>query len=79
MAYKASSQGGGMPCVMNAANEAAVKMFMQEKIKFTDIPRIIEHTLATAPSVKPQTIEEYIALDAETKREIQNSELKIKN
>ena len=72
MAYKASSQGGGMPCVMNAANEAAVKMFMQEKIKFTDIPRIIEHALATAPNVKPQTIEEYIALDAETKRTIQN-------
>ena len=79
MAYKASAAGGGMPCVMNAANEAAVKMFMQEKIKFTDIPRIIEHALATAPSVKPQTIEEYIALDAETKRKIQNSELKIKN
>ena len=72
MAYKASSKGGGMPCVMNAANEAAVKMFMQEKIKFTDIPRIIEHALATAPNMKPQTIEEYIALDAETKRTIQN-------
>ena len=70
MAYKASSQGGGMPCVMNAANEAAVKMFMQEKIKFTDIPRIIEHALATAPNVKPQTIEEYIALDAETKQRV---------
>ena len=73
MAYKASSQGGGLPCVMNAANEAAVKMFMQEKIKFTDIPRIIEHALATAPNVKPQTIEEYIALDAETKLKILNS------
>ena len=73
MAYKASAAGGGMPCVMNAANEAAVKMFMEEKIKFTDIPRIIEHALATAPSVKPQTIEEYIALDEETKRSILNS------
>ena len=73
MAYKASAAGGGMPCVMNAANEAAVKMFMEEKIKFTDIPRIIEHALATAPSVKPQTIEEYIALDAETKKSILNS------
>ena len=73
MAYKASAAGGGMPCVMNAANEAAVKMFMEEKIKFTDIPRIIEHALATAPSVKPQTIEEYIALDEETKRSIHNS------
>ena len=72
MAYRASAAGGGMPCVMNAANEAAVKMFMEEKIKFTDIPRIIEHALATAPNVKPQTIEEYIALDAETKNSIQN-------
>ena len=72
MAYKASAAGGGMPCVMNAANEAAVKMFMEEKIKFTDIPRIIEHALATAPSVKPKTIEEYIALDAETKNSIKN-------
>lgn len=70
MAYKASAAGGGMPCVMNAANEAAVKMFMEEKIKFTDIPRIIEHALATAPSVKPQTIEEYITLDAETKQRV---------
>jgi len=70
MAYKASAAGGGMPCVMNAANEAAVKMFMEEKIKFTDIPRIIEHALATAPSVKLQTIEEYIALDAETKQRV---------
>lgn len=72
MAYKASAAGGGMPCVMNAANEAAVKLFMEEKIKFTDIPRIIENALAKAPSVKPKSIEEYIALDAETKRTILN-------
>ena len=56
-----------MPCVMNAANEMAVKMFMQEKIKFTDIPHIIEHALATTPSIRPKTIEEYIVLDAETR------------
>ena len=67
MAYKASAAGGGMPCVMNAANEVAVKRFMQEQIKFTDIPRIIENALATAPTVKPKTIEEYVALDAETR------------
>lgn len=67
MAYKASAACGGMPCVMNAANEVAVKRFMQEQIKFTDIPRIIENALATAPTVKPKTIEEYVALDAETR------------
>ncbi len=70
MAFKASATGGGTPCVMNAANEAAVKMFMEEKIKFTDIPRIIENAISTAPSVHPQTIEEYIALDAETKQRV---------
>ena len=74
MAYKASAAGGGMPCVMNAANEAAVKLFMEERIKFTDIPRIIENALAKAPGVKPKSIEEYIALDAETKRSILNEE-----
>ena len=70
MAYKASAAGGGMPCVMNAANEIAVKLFMQEKIKFTDIPKIIEKALATAPSVHPKTIEEYVALDAETREKL---------
>ena len=70
MAYRASAAGGGMPCVMNAANEIAVKLFMQEKIKFTDIPRIIENALATAPSVKPKSIEEYVALDAETRKKL---------
>ena len=70
MAYKASAAGGGMPCVMNAANEIAVKLFMQEKIKFTDIPKIIEKALATAPSVKPKSIEEYVALDAETRKKL---------
>jgi 1-deoxy-D-xylulose-5-phosphate reductoisomerase len=70
MAYKASAAGGGMPCVMNAANEVAVKQFMEGKIRFVDIPHIIEQALATAPTVKPKTIEDYIALDAETRKRI---------
>ena len=60
-----------MPCVMNAANEVTVKMFMQEKIKFTDIQRINEHALSTAPNVRSKTIEEYISLDAETRARVQ--------
>lgn len=71
MAYRASAAGGGMPCVMNAANEKAVRLFMDGKIKFTDIPRIIEQALASAPSVKPNNIEDYIALDEETKSRVQ--------
>ena len=56
---------------MNAANEKAVRLFMDGKIKFTDIPRIIEQALASAPSVKPNSIEDYIALDEETKSRVQ--------
>ena len=70
MAYKASAAGGGMPCVMNAANEAAVRMFMDGKIKFTDIPRIIEAALSSAPAAKPKSIDDYLALDQETKCKI---------
>lgn len=45
-AYYAINQGGGMPIVLNAANELAVDYFMKEKIKFTDIFRLISSTLS---------------------------------
>ena len=45
IAYEAIAQGGNMPCVMNAANEEAVMAFLQEKIKFLDIPTIIKKTM----------------------------------
>ncbi len=42
LAYAAGQAGGSMPAVLNAANEQAVALFLDEKIKFLDIPRIIE-------------------------------------
>ena len=45
-AYYAINQGRGMPIVLNAANELAVDYFMKEKIKFTDIFRLISSTLS---------------------------------
>lgn len=55
LAYAAGRAGGSMPAVLNAANEQAVELFLQEKIQFLDIPRVIEtvcdrhqsHNLAT--------------------------------
>ena len=41
IAYDALAAGGNMPCVMNAANEAAVKAFLQEKIGFYDITDLV--------------------------------------
>ncbi len=44
LAYAAGQKGGTMPAVLNAANEEAVSQFLQEKIHFLDIPKIIEST-----------------------------------
>jgi 1-deoxy-D-xylulose-5-phosphate reductoisomerase len=42
LAYAAGRTGGAMPAVLNAANEQAVALFLEEKIRFLDIPRTIE-------------------------------------
>ncbi|WP_099238167.1 1-deoxy-D-xylulose-5-phosphate reductoisomerase [Synechococcus sp. BDU 130192] len=42
LAYSAGRAGGSMPAVLNAANEQAVALFLEEKIEFLDIPRLIE-------------------------------------
>ena len=44
LAYTAGRTGGAMPAVLNAANEQAVALFLEEKIGFLDIPRCIETT-----------------------------------
>ena len=57
MAYRAMDMGGSMPTVFNAANEKAVALFLNDKIRFTDIYDIIEdamdnHSLLSDPSVE---------------------------
>ena len=42
LAYSAGRSGGTMPAVLNAANEKAVELFLEEKFKFIDIPKVIE-------------------------------------
>lgn len=44
LAYAAGRAGGSMPAVLNAANEQAVALFLEEKIHFLDIPKLIEKT-----------------------------------
>ncbi|MBW1852436.1 MAG: 1-deoxy-D-xylulose-5-phosphate reductoisomerase [Deltaproteobacteria bacterium] len=46
LALKAAKIGGSMPAVLNGANEIAVKAFLDGKIGFTDIPDLIEKTMA---------------------------------
>ena len=45
LAYSAGRAGGCLPAVLNAANEEAVALFLDEKIRFVEIPKLIEKTL----------------------------------
>ena len=66
-AYEAATRGGNAPCVMNAANEIAVAAFLQNKIKFIDIYKIIEQTLAWAPFVEAPGYFDYVNSNAEAR------------
>ena len=63
-AYAAARTGGTAPCVMNAANEIAVAAFLEDRIKFTDIFKIIEKTMEQTPHVKQPGYEDYVATNA---------------
>ena len=67
MAYAAARKGGSAPCVMNAANEIAVAAFLQDRIKFTDIYKIIEQTMEQAPHMAHPTHEDYVASNADAR------------
>ena len=45
LARQALKQGGIMPCVLNAADEIAVESFLNRRLKFSSIPRLIEEVL----------------------------------
>ena len=45
LAYEAIRKGGNMPCILNAANEMAVRAFLDEKIAFTQMPDVVEYTM----------------------------------
>jgi 1-deoxy-D-xylulose-5-phosphate reductoisomerase len=65
LAYAAGRAGGCMPAVLNAANEQAVALFLEEKIGFLDIPRLIEATCDryTTQNRSTPTLEEILAAD----------------
>ena len=63
LAMKACRVGGTLPAVLNAANEIAVEHFLQEKIRFLDIPRIIEKVCADHQTVSSPGLDEILASD----------------
>ncbi|MGF6230959.1 1-deoxy-D-xylulose-5-phosphate reductoisomerase [Inquilinus ginsengisoli] len=61
-------QGGSAATVLNAANEVAVAAFLEGRIGFLDIERIVEGTLAMIPAQAVATLDEMFAIDAAARR-----------
>ena len=66
LAYQALKDGGNRPCVMNAANEAAVEAFLNGHIRFTDIPRWIEQAMQQIAYIANPTLEQLQETHRET-------------
>ncbi len=72
LAYAAGRAGGSMPAVLNAANEQAVALFLDEKIEFLDIPRCIEwvcdrHSSNNSPN---PALDDIVAADQWARQEV---------
>jgi 1-deoxy-D-xylulose-5-phosphate reductoisomerase len=63
LAYEALAAGGTMPAVLNAANEVAVAAFLEKRIGFRDIHRIIIKTLEAHSTVHPDSVREILEAD----------------
>jgi 1-deoxy-D-xylulose-5-phosphate reductoisomerase len=68
MAFAAAETGGSLPCVLSAANEAAVELFLAGRISFPDIARRVERAV-NAHSVSPDPhLPELLEIDAWARR-----------
>ncbi len=64
LAYQALRAGGTAPAVLNAANEVAVAAFLDERIAFLDIPRLIETVLGRVPHTGVDILQDVLDADA---------------
>ncbi|WP_295541476.1 1-deoxy-D-xylulose-5-phosphate reductoisomerase [uncultured Thiohalocapsa sp.] len=70
LAYRAAREGGTAPVVLNAANEVAVAAFLDRRIGFTDIARVVEQTMDGLPPepVDLSGLEHVLSVDAAARR-----------
>ena len=73
LARRAGEAGGGAPCVLNAANEAAVAAFLDGRCRFTDIVPLVAETLEAASLPAEPGLEELAALDAWARRTVERA------
>lgn len=68
LAMQAASENGSAAVVLNASNEIAVAAFLEERIRFTDIPAIVERTLEQSSGSNSDTLEAILDCDRSARR-----------
>ncbi len=68
LAYDALEKGGNATCILNGANEVAVAAFLEDRIRFTDIPAVIAQTLERCQFVAEPDLDAIYSTDFEAKR-----------
>lgn len=68
LAYEAGKAGGTMPAILNAANECAVDLFLNKRIKFLQIGNILEMCMDKFTIQQNYTLEDILQLDSKVKR-----------
>ena len=68
LSYQALRAAGTAPAVLNAANEVAVAAFLDRKISFLAIPRVIGTVMETLPVAAVESLEDVLDADAEARR-----------
>lgn len=67
LAYDALRAGGSAPAVLNAANEAAVSLFLNDRIRFTDIAYLLADALESMGHTRVETLDDLVAVDRKTR------------
>lgn len=70
LARVALEKGGNLPCVMNAANEIAVRLFLERKIGFNDIPGFTEQVMESCPFIEKPSIDQLLESDREAREQM---------
>ena len=68
LALKAAKLGGNAGAVLNGANEAAVGLFLKERIRFADIARLVERAMDEIPHRAVSALEDVLEADAQARR-----------
>lgn len=72
LAFEAGRRGGSLPTVFNAANELAVAMFLDRKIRYLQIPEIIRTCMENHKNIEEPTVEQILKTEKETYEFIKN-------